>query len=96
MYDLAKSKDSRVEFVMAQDFEGKLSNCKSYIGDCVNVFGVKLGLLYFIAVEYMSEAHAKQAAQKYRGYYLANWFFDDVTGEPALEEYMTKLNAKKP
>jgi len=96
IYELAVSKDSRVEFVLANNFEGKLPNCGNYIGNCQHVFGVKLGVLYFIAVEYMDEVDAKKAAQKYHGYYFYNWFFDDVTGEPALEELMTKLNAKKP
>lgn len=96
MYQLAVSKDSRVEFVLANNFEGKLPSCENYIEDCQHVFGVKLGMLYFIAVEYMNKAQAKKAAQKYRGYYLYNWFFDDVTGEPALEELMKKLDAKKP
>lgn len=96
MYQYATSKDARVEFVLANNFEGKLTNCQDYIGDCLNVFGVKLGLLYFIAVEFNSAAGARQAAQKYRGYYLHNWFFDDVRGEPALEELMIKLEAKKP
>ena len=89
-------KDSRIEFVLANNFEGKLPSCKDYRGKCLNVFGIKVGLLYFIGVEYSSHEEAKKAAIKYRGYFLNNWFFDDVTGEPALEELMKKLEAQKP
>lgn len=96
IYKIATTTDPRIEFVLANNFEGKLPNCSNYIGDCINVFGVKLGMLYFIAVEYGSNADAKKAALKYRGYYFHNWFFDDVSGEPALEEFMVKLEAKKP
>lgn len=50
-----------------------------------------------IALEYATEAEAKKAAQKYRGYYTANWFFDDVAGEPLLEKFVQEhLDAKKP
>lgn len=90
------SKDSRVEFVLANDFEGKLPSCEQYRGECQNVFGIKLGLLYFIGVEYSSKNEAQKAATKYRGYYYHNWFFDDARGEPALEELMKKLEAQKP
>lgn len=96
MNQIMVKKDPRIEFVLANNFEGKLSSCKDYRGKCLNVFGIKLGLLYFIGVEYISKEEAKKAAIKYRGYFLHNWFFDDVTGEPALEELMKKLEAQKP
>jgi hypothetical protein len=45
----------------------------------------------------MTEAQAISAAKKFRGYYARNWLFDDVTGEPVLEKFVTeKLEAKKP
>jgi hypothetical protein len=58
---------------------------------------VKLKNLDFIAVEFNTEAEAKYAAKKIRGYYVRNWVFDDVTGEPILEEFVSRvLDAKKP
>lgn len=96
IYKLAITADPRVEFILGNGFEGKLPSCQDYLGDCAHVFGVRLGMLYFIAVEYETGTGAKKAAMKYRGYYLHNWFFDDVRGEPALEELMEKLEAQKP
>ena len=96
LYRYATAKDERLEFVLGSTYEGKLSTCENYIGDCINVFGVKLGMIYFQAVEFQTEEGAQNAAKKYRGYFYRNWFFDDVSGEPALEELMVKLEAKKP
>lgn len=50
-----------------------------------------------IALEYESESQAKEVARKYKAYYTGNWIFDDVTGEPMLEKFVSEnLGAKKP
>ncbi len=58
---------------------------------------MKVRNLDLIAVEFLTEEQAKYAAKKIRGYYVGNWIFDDVTGEPILEEFVSRaLDAKKP
>jgi hypothetical protein len=53
--------------------------------------------LELIAVEFETEEQAKAAARKFRGWYTRNWLLDDVTGEPALEDFVSRhLEAKRP
>ncbi len=73
------------------------ASCSDYSAGCLSAHTVKVGSLEMIVVEFMTEEDALFAAKKYRGFFLKNWFFDDVTGEPSLEKFVTeKLEAKKP
>ncbi len=73
------------------------ASCMSYTSGCVSAHTVKVRQLELIAVEFMSTTEAIHAAKKYRGFYLRNWFLDDVSGEPSLERFVVeKLEAKKP
>ena len=71
--------------------------CDEYTPPCYSGHIVKIKNLDMLALEYLSQTEAMEAAKKYRGYYTGNWFFDDVAGEPLLEEFVSKhLDAKKP
>ena len=96
LYRMATEADSSVSFVLPKSISEGI-NCADYGEGCVAGHTVMVKNLELIAVEYMTEDQAKVAAIKYRGYYLRNWLFDDVTGEPILEKFVTeKLEAKKP
>lgn len=96
LYRMATEADSSVTFVLPKSISEGIS-CADYGEGCLSGHTVMVKNLELIAVEYMSEEEAKTAAIKYRGYYLRNWLFDDVTGEPVLEKFVTeKLEAKKP
>ena len=71
--------------------------CHEYTPACVSGHVVSVRGIEMLALEYESEKIAKEAAQKYRAYYTGNWIFDDVTGEPLLEKFVSEhLGAKKP
>ncbi len=92
----AQAADSSVQFILPRSINDGIS-CSSYSEGCVSGHTVKVRGLDLIAVEFQNEEQAKYAAKKIRGYYSRNWIFDDVTGEPTLEEFVSRvLNAKKP
>ncbi|MFL5785288.1 MAG: hypothetical protein ACJ76H_11795 [Bacteriovoracaceae bacterium] len=92
----AQAADPTVTIVLPRSMNEGIS-CSNYSEGCVSGHTVKLKNLDFIAVEFGTEAEAKYAAKKIRGYYVRNWVFDDVTGEPILEEFVSRvLDAKKP
>lgn len=91
----AQAADSSVAVIIPKIDEGV--QCQTYEPPCLSGHLVSLRGIEFIALEYASEADALQAAKKVRGYYMANWMFDDVSGEPMLEKFVQDhLQAKKP
>ncbi len=71
--------------------------CHEYTPSCISGHVVSVKGIEMLALEYESEKIAKEAAKKYRAYYTGNWIFDDVTGEPLLEKFVSEnLGAKKP
>jgi hypothetical protein len=109
VFSCAKEKKfSRDEIIlMGQDVEPSASaveaagaeapTCTQYSEGCKSLFYIDVHGVKLIAVEFAHESEALVAAKKFRGYYNRNWFFDDVTGEPRLERFVTTgLKAKKP
>ena len=93
---LAQAADPTVTYMLPKSINEGV-NCAAYTEGCLSGHLVRVQNLEMIAVEFMTEEQAKRAAIKYRGYYLRNWFFDDVAGEPLLEAFvLNKLNAIKP
>lgn len=91
----AQAADPSVTLIIPK-LEGAI-HCSDYTPACMTAHIVSVKGLELLALEYASEAEAIAAAKKYRGYYTGNWFFDDVAGEPVLEEFIQKhLSAKKP
>lgn len=96
LYDKAKAADASVTFILPKGITEGV-NCSDYTSGCVSAHTVRVQNIDMIAVEFMTEQDAIYAAKKFRGYYYYNWMFDDVSGEPALEKFVTeKLEAKKP
>jgi hypothetical protein len=96
LYFKALAADASVSFILPKTLEDGI-RCTDYSEGCVSGHTVQVQKLDMIAVEFMTEEQAKYAAKKYRGYYVRNWFLDDVTGEPLLERFVEKsLEAKRP
>ena len=92
----AQAGDASVELVLPKSINDGIS-CSNYTDGCMSGHTVKVRNLELIAVEFGSEEQAKYAAKKIRGFYAKNWVFDDVTGEPILEDFVSRvLDAKKP
>lgn len=91
----AQDADASVQLIIPK-IEGAV-HCSDYSPPCMTAHIVSVKGLELLALEYSSEAEAMAAAKKYRGYFTGNWFFDDVAGEPVLEQFIQKhLDAKKP
>ncbi len=92
----AQAADPSVELILPRSINDGIS-CSAYTDGCMSGHTVKVRNLELIAVEFGTEEQARYAAKKIRGYYTKNWVFDDVTGEPILEEFVSRvLDAKKP
>ena len=65
---------------------------------CEDYGGIKVGCNYgkrvrirkviFIILNMQTEEHAKKLAENLDLYYVRNWVFDDVAGEPVLESFV--------
>ena len=92
----AQAGEPSVTIILPRSINDGIS-CSNYTEGCMSGHTVKVKNLEMIAVEFGTEAEAKYAAKKIRGYYARNWVFDDVTGEPILEEFVSRvLDAKRP
>jgi len=95
LYSMAKEIDANLSFVLPRTMKDGIK-CSDYTAGCLSGHTVRARGLEMIAVEFSNEKEAKDAAIKYNGYYLKNWMFDDVTGEPLLEDFIKLLKAEKP
>jgi len=95
LYFMAKEIDSNLSFVLPKTLKDGIK-CSDYIEGCLSGHTVRARGLEMIAVEFAFEKQARDAAIKYNGYYLRNWMFDDVSGEPLLEDFVKLLKAEKP
>jgi hypothetical protein len=96
LYFKAYKADPSVSFVLPKSMNEGVT-CDEYGEGCLSAHIVRVKNLELIAVEFMTEANAVYASKKFRGYYVRNWMFDDVTGEPSLEKFVSEvLEAKRP
>ena len=78
-------------FNMVKDKEVRETDCTPYnkpkgINNCYKINARRID---FIAIEFDTEIEALNFANQIKGFYLNNWVFDDVAGEPVLE-YLAK------
>ncbi len=93
---LAQKADSTVSIILPKSIAEGVS-CTDYSEGCISAHIVRVQNIEMIAVEFMTEKQAIYGAKKIKGYYVRNWVFDDVVGEPVLERFVTSgLEAKKP
>lgn len=93
---MTREGDPGMTFVLPRNMNEGV-HCSDYTPPCHSGHIVKVKNLDVIALEYMTEEEAINSARKIKGYYVRNWTFDDVTGEPILERFVEEaLKAKKP
>lgn len=96
LLSMGLKKDASVSLVLPSKMTEGIT-CAEYGEGCVGAHIVSVQNIEMIAIEFVDEPAAMAAAKKFRGYYSRNWLFDDVTGEPILERFVTgALEAKKP
>lgn len=98
MYMMATKFDPKVEEVRVTD-PTKSLKCSMYPEGCIqnSPRRFKVRLVNMIVVEYHSTKKACEAAKKLDQFYIRNWLFDDVKGEPVLEDFVKRVyDAKNP
>lgn len=101
MWLIAKRADPSIELVMIPESQPERRVlCESYPQDgCVIGSGKRIlvSKVELLTIQYETPAQARAAAYKIDQWYAGNWLFDDVTNEPVLESFVTKVfDAKRP
>lgn len=66
-------------------------DCRIYGKGCLYGHTARSRGLVYLLIRFETELDAKVAARKINGFYYVNWAFDDVKGEPVLEDFIKKV-----
>ena len=92
---MAKKIDPQFKDVLPESLDKGLK-CSDYGEGCVSAFEVKTHMVKFAMIRFIHVEQARRVATKLEGYYVRNWVFDNVTGEPVLEHFVKRaFNAKR-
>ena len=96
MLRIAKDAKSEVEFILPSDLNSGIKcllkdGNYNYGPGCLSAHQLKIGDLDFVAVEFDSEEHAYKEALRLKQCYVRNWLFDEVYGEPSLEQFVKSV-----
>lgn len=89
MFQKTIKHDSTAKILLPKTMEDGIK-CSDYGEGCIAGHNVLVLGLEMIVVEYDSSENAKKAAMVIDAYYVKNWLFDDVYGEPVLEKFAKK------
>lgn len=87
--DMAKKVDPEIVEVLPESLDKGLK-CSDYAPGCVGAFVVRTRLVEYNMIRFDSVDHARRKATELNQYYLQNWVFDEVRGEPVLEDFVKK------
>ena len=94
MWNIAQASGEEIELVpIPTSRPEKRVMCYHYnMLGCVPSSGkrIKVRMVEFLAIQFETEAQARNAAFKYDQYHVANWLFDEVTNEPFVEDFLKK------
>lgn len=95
LYDIAMKCDKSIEQLRLNDLNRPV--CAKYPEGCVQefVFRYKIRLVEMAVLMYRTPELAQKAAKELNQFYVRNWLFDEVKGEPVLEDYVTKCFGAK-
>lgn len=94
--DLVRKGDPDMKTVLGKDMDAGIS-CSNYGPGCLSARRMMVRRVDMGVVEFQNPEQARVVAKKIDQYYLGNWVFDDVVGEPVLEEFVTKyIKARRP
>lgn len=89
IYKLGTAITSDLELVIPKDIASGVT-CANYGGGCIAGFEVKHKGLSMIFVEYETHEDAVRFGRPINAFVSKNWVFDDVAGEPVLEDFVRK------
>lgn len=96
LYQMGKQIDSEIEIILPKDLASGVQ-CHDYPPGCLGGKRAKLRRVIMTVVEFQDEKMAKAAAFHIGQYHAKNWVFDDVAGEPVLEDFVQRAyGATKP
>ncbi len=84
--------DFMTDLLKPKDMESGVK-CENYGGEaagCIYGKRVKVRKVVFIILKFKSQELAAKKAQELELYYKYNWVFDEVAGEPVLEDFVVK------
>ena len=90
---LAKDADPTFSLVLAEKLGGG-PTCEgeapslAYSKGCIKVVRAKVKELEFAFVEFQTTDQAKAEAKRLNQFFCKNWLLDEITTEPALEEFV--------
>lgn len=98
---MAIKADPTIELVpISVNDESKRVLCSQYNAEgCVEGSGKRIlvSKVELLTIQFETVEQAREAALKIDQWHAGNWLFDDVTNEPVLESFVTKVfNAKRP
>jgi hypothetical protein len=93
--NMAKKVDPDIVEVLPESLDKGLK-CSDYAPGCVGAFVVRTRLVEYNMVRFDSVENAKRKATELNQFYKQNWVFDEVRGEPVIEDFVKKaFDAKK-
>jgi len=95
-FEKALKKDRRFELLMGKSLGENPCAIYGLNTGCIGGVRAKVRKVVILAVHFKTPDQAKKVAEAIDGWYIHNWVFDDVTGEPVLEDFVkAAYNAKK-
>ena len=91
MWNMGTKIDPNIQLVPMTTPEDRVT-CEHCCPGCIPMSPkrIKLRMVDMIAVQFENTEAAKNEALKINQYYSQNWLFDDVNGEPVLEDFVQK------
>ena len=86
---MAKDVDPNIVEVLPEALDKGLK-CSDYAPGCVGAFVVRTRLVEYNMVRFDSTTNARRKATELNQFYARNWVFDEVRGEPVLEDFIAK------
>ena len=87
--DMVRKGDPDMKTVLGKDMDAGIS-CTTYGPGCLSARRMMVRRVDMGVVEFQNPEQARIVAKKIDQYYIGNWVFDDVVGEPVLEEFVVK------
>lgn len=93
---MVREGDPEMKTVLGLGMDAGIS-CTTYGPGCLSARRMMVRRVDMGVIEFQTPEQARVVAKKIDQYFAGNWVFDDVVGEPVLEEFMAKhLKAHRP